>query len=134
MDRLLIAITRGIMGNKYAFIAFAMTLMLSPALLIAACMPVAPVTPVTPLSDALPEPQPMPYTCAQTGDSVGFVLTCNEPTPTPTATPTPSFWYFACSGDVRCASGQFRVYWDRDLTMLRCAVPTRSNVTCCSDG
>lgn len=102
------------------------------ALILCGC--VAPVTPVTPMSDVAPEPQPQPYTCAQTGDSTEFVLTCTEPTPTPVATPTPAFYYFWCDGDVRCASGQYRVYWDRDLTMLRCALPQGDKVTVIATG
>ena len=101
------------------------------AFLLVGCTP---VTAVTPYADAVPMPMPEPFACALSGDNAAFTLECVEPTPTPTATPTPSFWYFACSGDVHCTSGQFRVYWDRDLTMLRCALPAGSKVTRIADG
>lgn len=100
----------------------------------------------SPMADVPPEPQPQILSCGLMADGAAFTLDCAEPTATPeaTATPeptvtpeataipeptaTPAFWYFWCTGDPRCSSGQFRVYWDRDLTMLRCALPVGDKV------
>ena len=87
------------------------------ALLLSAC--VAPVTDVTPYADVAPQAVPQEFKCSITGDNASFTMDCTTP---PTPTPEPGKWYFWCNGDARCASGQFRVYWDRDLTMLRCAL------------
>ena len=87
------------------------------AFLLCAC--VAPVTPVTPYADVAPQAVPQEFDCSITGDNAAFDMRCVVP---PTPTPEPGKWAFACEGDTRCTSGQFRVYWDRDLTMLRCAL------------
>ncbi len=115
------------------------------AFLLTACT--APVTSVTPYADVAPEPQPQALDCGlSAGEGASFTLECSEPLPTPTVEPTetmtpeptpteaPSFYYFWCDGDARCASGQFRVYWDRDLTMLRCALTAGSKVSIVADG
>ncbi len=109
------------------------------ALILCGC--VAPVTPVTPYADVAPEPQPQPLECGLSGATgETFTLTCEPAAPTPTVAPTveptaaPAFYYFWCDGDTRCASGQYRVYWDRDLTMLRCALPQGDKVTVTATG
>ena len=98
------------------------------ALVLVAC---APVTPVTPYADIAPQPVPQAFNCSITGDNDAFDMRCTTP---PTPTPTPGKWAFWCDGDSRCASGQFRVYWDRDLTMLRCALTQGAQVDRIADG
>lgn len=108
-------------------------------LLLAACAGVT-ATP-SPMADVPPEPQPQILSCGlSASDGTAFRLECAEPTatPEPTVTPEatiePSFWYFWCTGDPRCSSGQYRVYWDRDQTMLRCALPVGSKVDVIATG
>ncbi len=103
-------------------------------LLLSACVSVTPVTTPSPYADIAPQPVPQVFECAISGDNSAFDMTCTEPLPTPTATPAPAFWYFWCDGDARCQSGQYRVYWDRDLTMLRCALPQGDKVTLIATG
>lgn len=98
------------------------------ALLLVACQP---VIPVTPYADVAPAAAPQAFDCAITGDNDAFTMDCAAP---PTPTPTPGKWYFACDGDARCATGQFRVYWDRDLTMLRCAAGQGEQVDVITQG
>ena len=103
--------------------------------MVAGCVATAmPPTPA-PYADIAPEPQPQALSCGLTGgEGTAFTLQCAEPTATPaataapTATVEPAFWYFWCAGDPRCSSGQYRVYWDRGLTLLRCALPQGDKV------
>ena len=120
-------------GNRYATVLFGMTITIAlPALvimiLLSACQP---VTPVTPYADIAPQPVPQAFDCSITGDNDAFTMDCLTP---PTPTPEPAFWYFWCDGDTRCATGQFRVYWDRDLTMLRCALQQGAKVDVITTG
>ena len=99
------------------------------ALLLVGCAPVTPVTSAA--LDAPPDTQPDVRQCAITGDADTLTIVCS---PVLTPTPEPAFWYFWCNDDTRCASGQFRVYWDRDLSMLRCALPQGDKVTLVANG
>lgn len=103
--------------------------------MVAGCVAVAMPPIPAPYADVPPEPQPQELSCGLSGVAgATFTLTCAEPTATPTATPeptatiAPAFHYFWCEGDPRCSSGQFRVYWDRPLSLLRCALPTGAKV------
>jgi hypothetical protein len=107
-------------------------------LLLVSCQAPAVTPAASPLLafDAPPEPPAQRYACDQTTtDTGGFNLACELPTATATATPEPtptekpSFFYLWCpAGDASCASGQFRVTWDRARLLLRCAVPTGDKV------
>mgnify|MGYP007026554205 FL=1 len=130
MSKVLLTIMRSINGNRYAFVVFAMALMFAPVLVLASCMPVTEVTP-EPYADIAPQPVPQAFDCSITGDNDAFDMRCLTPA---TPTPEPAFYYFWCDGDQRCASGQFRVYWDRDLSMLRCALPQGDKVTLIANG
>ncbi len=89
------------------------------------------VTPA-PYADLAPEPQPQELACSLAGGAgSAFTLACDEPTPTPVPAPTATampgiaFWYFWCAPGAICQP--FRVYWDPQLTLLRCAIDTTKN-------
>lgn len=119
----------------------AMLLTLLFWVMVAACVA---AQPPQPYADVAPEPQPQMLECGLSGEvGADFTLACTAATATPTATaaPTatpepaqPAFWYFWCAGDARCSSGQYRVYWDRGLSLLRCARPQGEKVDRIADG